>query len=215
MLRFAEELMLLLRDGDGMLVRVPTRSLRYAIAAGVLMDLAMEDRIDTDLTGLFVVNAEPVGDSLLDPTLAAIIQEPYLDTQFWLVHTAESADAIRERALARLAGRGILRREVRRPTWLFRTERYPDIEGRVRIEVKRRIRGVLLGDDLPDPRDVMLICLAHACGILEELLSRKELSKAVLRISQLRQMDLIGQAMTRTITNVESAISFSMARIKS
>ena len=58
----------------------------------------------------------------------------------------------------------------------------------------------------------MLICLAHACGILEELLSRKELSRAVPRIGQLRQMDLIGQAMSRTIDNVESAITSSLAR---
>ena len=50
MLRFPEELMLLiLDDEDGRFARVPDRQLRYALAGGVLMDLALENRIDTDL----------------------------------------------------------------------------------------------------------------------------------------------------------------------
>lgn len=36
------------------------------------MDLALEERIDTDLEQLFIVNATPVGDGLLHPSLAEI-----------------------------------------------------------------------------------------------------------------------------------------------
>ena len=213
MLRFVEELLLLmLRDEGGTFVRAPARSLRHAIAGAVLMDLAMEDRIDTDLERLFLIDDAPIENSLLDPTLAEIAAAEQRDTQFWVEHTAASADAIRDEALSSLADRGILRRETRHFLWVFRTERYADVEGNARIEVKRRIRRVLLSDNIPEPRDVMLICLAHACGILEALLSRKELSRAVPRIGQLRQMDLIGQAMSRTIDNVESAVTSSLAR---
>ena len=50
MLRFAEEIvLLLLNDDDGRFARVPNVSLDYALAGGVLMDLALENRIDTDL----------------------------------------------------------------------------------------------------------------------------------------------------------------------
>ena len=73
MLRLVEEIiLLLLRDQDGRFVGVPTWSLDYALAGGVLMDLAMEDRIDTDLENLILLDPTPIGDSLLDPTLAAI-----------------------------------------------------------------------------------------------------------------------------------------------
>ena len=71
MLRFAEEIILiLLDDEDGKFVRVPRWSLNYALAGGVLMDLAMENRIDTDIENLMLIDATPVGDSLLDPVLA-------------------------------------------------------------------------------------------------------------------------------------------------
>ena len=76
MLRFVEEIiLLLLRDEDGRFVRIPSWSFDYAIAGGVLMDLAMEDRIDTDLETLILVDDTPLGDNLLDPTLADIAAE--------------------------------------------------------------------------------------------------------------------------------------------
>ena len=73
MLRFVEEIiLLLLRDDGGRFINVPRWSLDYALAGGVLMDLAMEDRIDTDLDGLVLLDATPTGDNLLDEALADI-----------------------------------------------------------------------------------------------------------------------------------------------
>ena len=62
---------------------------------------------------------------------------------------------------------------------------------------------VLFGDQVPDPRDVVIICLADACGIFEKLLSKQELDKATPRIQQVRKLDLIGQAMTQAIQDIE------------
>ena len=104
MLRFAEEIILiLLDDEDGKFVRVPRWSLNYALAGGVLMDLAMENRIDTDIENLMLIDATPVGDSLLDPVLAEIAEgEGQQDTRYWLELIAEKAPEIREEALTRL-----------------------------------------------------------------------------------------------------------------
>ena len=58
MLRLVEEIILLmLNDDDGRFVRVPSWSMEYAIAGGVLMDLAMENRIDTDLEHLILMDS--------------------------------------------------------------------------------------------------------------------------------------------------------------
>ena len=59
MLRFSEEVMLLLlNDSGGKFVDVPAPSLDCALAGAVLMDLAMENRIDTDPQRLFVVGSD-------------------------------------------------------------------------------------------------------------------------------------------------------------
>ena len=54
MLRFAEEILLLLKDEDSgeIAPNYPPHLLDIVLAGAVLMDLALEDRIDTDLEQL-------------------------------------------------------------------------------------------------------------------------------------------------------------------
>ena len=97
MLRFAEELIFLLLDKDtGALAPIPDRSLRCALAGAVLMDLALEGRIDTDLERLFLVDSTPVGDDLLDPCLRSIAAAAETrDPAYWIDRMAEPTHADR------------------------------------------------------------------------------------------------------------------------
>ena len=213
MLRFPEELMLLiLDDEDGKFARVPDRQLRYALAGGVLMDLALENRIDTDLKQLMLVDPTPLGDSLLDPTLAdiAAAKETH-DARFWVERTAlRSADAIREAALDRLVERGILQRQEDRFLWVFKSRRYPVIDDRLEREVKLRIMEILFSDEIPTPRDVVIIGLAHACNLFEQILSAREVEHIAPRIDEVRRLDLISQAMSQAITDIEVSLALAL-----
>ena len=53
--------------------------------------------------------------------------------------------------------------------------------------------GVLFSGDIPDPRDIALICIADACGVLKTVFGDKELDEVSPRLEQLRKMDLIGR----------------------
>ncbi len=211
MLRFVEEIiLLLLGDEDGRFANVPSWSLSYALAGAVLMDLAIEDRIDTDLEKLVVVDSSPLGDSLLDPALAEIAGREQRDVSFWLERIANHADQIRDEALSRLVAKGILDRREDRFLWVFESRRYPAIDGKAEREVKLRIMGVLFSDEIPHPRDVMVICLADACGIFGEILARHELEQVSGRIEQVRKLDLIGRAMTQAIRDIEFTVAASI-----
>ena len=213
MLRFPEELMLLiLDDEDGRFARVPDRQLRYALAGGVLMDLALENRIDTDLKQLMLVDSTPLGDDLLDPTLADIAAATEThDARFWVERTAlRSAEAIREAALGRLVERGILQRQEDRFLWVFRSRRYPAIDDRVEREVKLRIMEILFSDQIPTPRDVVIIGLAHACNLFEQILSAREVEHIAPRIDEVRRLDLISQAMSQAISDIEVSLALAM-----
>lgn len=208
-MRFAEEMMLLLLDDEeGKFRRVPEWSLRYALGGGVLMDLALEDRIDTDLERLILVDATPVGDSLLDPLLADIAAETEThDAKFWVERAAGRAEEIREEAIARLVERGVLERKEDRFLWVFRTRRYPLVDGHAEREVKLRIMEVLFSDEVPSPRDIVIICLVDACGILRELLSAREIAHVTPRVEQVRKMDLIGRAVSKAIWDIETSLA--------
>ena len=211
-LRFAEEItLLMLNDEDGEFVRVPGWSLQCAFAGAVLMDLALENRIDTDLKRLVLIDPTPLGDDILDPVLARIAQATEThDARHWVEHIADYVEEIREGALAGLVKRGILRREEDRFLWVFKSRRYPIVDGEAEREVKLRIMEVLFGNEIPDPRDIVLICLADACGILRELLSARELERAAERIEQVRKLDLIGQAVSKAVWDIQSSIALAM-----
>ena len=210
MLRFAEEIILLLLDEErGELApNLPPHSLNIVLAGAVLMDLALEDRIDTDLEQLMLVDPTPLEDDLLDPTLAAIAGESTArDAGFWITHEAGRGDEIRDKALARLARRGIL--EPLPEGFFFfsslvsRARRYPMIDGKTAEDVELRVMRILFSDDIPDPRDVVIICLADACGIFERILSKEEQDEVRERIELVRQLDLIGRSVSSAIRELE------------
>ncbi len=210
MLRFAEEIILLmLHDDDGKFAHVPSWSTDRAMAGAVLMDLALENRIDTDPENLVLIDATPVGDSLLDPTLADIEAGDQRDARYWVEHTAKKGEQIREEALSRLVSAGILEQHDDRFLWVFRSRRYPLVDGQAEREVKLRIMEVLFSDQIPAPRDVVIIALADACGIFRELLPKRELQQVADRIEQVRKLDLIGQAMAETIHDMEMWLAAS------
>lgn len=208
-LRFAEEiLLLLLHDENGKFARVPDWSLKYALGGGVLMDLALEDRIDTDLEHLVLVDGTPMDDDILDPMLAEISGAAETrDAGYWLEIAAARADDIHQSAVGRLVERGIIEQREDRFLWVFRARRYPVVDGSAEREVKLRIMEVLFSDVVPSPRDVVIICLADACGIFTELLSKREAQLARPRIELVRKMDLIGRAVTAAIRNIEASLA--------
>ena len=209
MLTFAEEILLLLLDDEsGEFVPVPAWSRQCALAGAVLMDLALLSRIDTDLRKLVVVDPSPAGDDLLDPILAAIVEETEIhDARHWVEHIAEEQSGrIQDGALTRLVSRGILESEGGRLLWAFRTRRYPTIDGKAEREVKLRIMHVLFSDEIPGPRDIVIICLADACRIFNQIMPEKEVERARERIDVVRRMDLIGQAVSTAVRDIELSL---------
>ena len=72
---------------------------------------------------------------------------------------------------------------------------------------RRRVRcmDVVLGDEIPGPRDVAIICLAEACSLWRGWVHGRELVRLGPRIAQVARLDLIGQSVTRTIRELQAA----------
>ena len=212
MLRFAEEILILVLDeerGD-LAASLPRRSLDLALAGAVLMDLALEDRIDTDIERLVLVDPTPVNDDILDPILAEIASDGQSrDTGYWLGRIAGRGNHIRRAALARLIERGILRSEAHGLLSMVpsvsRSRRYPPVDGQSVEDARLRIMRVLFSDDVPDPRDVAMIALANACGLFRTILSSEERAQVRDRIDLLKNLDLIGRTMSLAIKGLEAS----------
>ncbi len=77
MISFAEEIFLLaLDDKQGIIKPLPVSALDYALAGALLMDLALQDGRDTDLTSLGGTNTKPTCDPSLYDTWREVQQKP-------------------------------------------------------------------------------------------------------------------------------------------
>ena len=213
MLTFAEEILLLMLDDEGVFLPVRGGAMEYVLAGAVLMDLAFANRIDTDLEQLVSLDSTPTGNPMLDLVLARITNAGETkDTKGWIETLAgRETTEIRQQALDSLIERGILESQDKKFLWVFRSRRYPTIDGRVEREVKLRIEDVLLSDDTPDPRDIAMICLVDACGFLGDIFSEREIERATPRIEQIRKMDLIGREVSRVVAEIERSVMMAMA----
>ena len=229
MLTVTEEVLLLLLDTDKGEIRFgQSDQIRNFIFAGaVLTDLALENRIDTDLKQLFVTDPSPVGDNLLDPILNEVVQEKSVhDSAYWILRISKHGDDIQQKVLTRLSKYGILEHESNGLVFLTqlvsRTRRYPLFgskaakEVQVRTEeVQFRVMRILFSDDVPEPRDIVIISLVAACGLFKHILSVDELEEVQKRIDQISRLDLIGRTVTQTISGFDFSPDSSQKSVRS
>ena len=214
MLGFVEEIVLLQLDERGKLVELPMSAADVVLAGAALMELALRNKVDTDVNRFFVVDREPTGDEILDDALGALAAAGSdATTSAAIERITLNAHNYRDIALKRLVEKGVLREEEGRFLWVFHTRRYPVIDDTEQREVRARLRQLILTDEIPDPRDVVLLCLIDACGLLGLVLSLDEIAVRRQRIEQLTRLDLIGQAMTKAVGEIRFIIQYATAPI--
>lgn len=207
-LTFVEDILLLsLDDNTGALLPLPVMGLDYALAGALLCDLALANRIDTDPRQLVVLDRSPTGDPLLDRALGVIAAASAPQSvQHWLGVFASDRATLERAALERLVARGILRQEEKKFLWVFGLRRYPTVDNHERVEVRTRLAGLILGDDLPDPRDAVLISLLTACHLLPRVFDEPRYHARSERIATLARMDLVGREVAAAIDTLSRVL---------
>ena len=203
-LTLPDELVLtLLNEESGYFRQVPGWSLNCAVVGSALAELSLIGRIDTDMESLILLDQTPTGDPCLDPALREIAGEPrQRNAQYWVERLAPHADAIIDKTLDRLVERNILQHHegdfwsLAQTAW--RTGFLTGSEVGTAVEfVKTRISRSIFGDEIPDPRDIIIICLIDTCDILRYIFELDEESEA--RVEQVTKMDLIGRSIADAV----------------
>jgi golgi phosphoprotein 3 len=218
MLSFAEELILLsLDDKKGNFLAMSLMSFESALAGAILMELALTNKIDTDLEHLILVNDSPTGDPIYDEIIEMIKQYPNdKNALYWVKEIRNRFSNLREVITLRLVKRGILEEKTKKILGLFPQKRYPVLNDSEEVTVRNRIRKIVLSDEIPEPRDIVIISLIKSCGLVDQIFSAQEIKKASERIYQISKMDLIGQSVSKAINELQaminSAVSFGVIR---
>ena len=198
-LSLPEELILmLLNEQNGYFHQVPGWDLNCTVVGAVLAELSLQSRIDTDLDSLHLLDPTETGDPVLDPILKQIAEEPdQRNARYWIERLAGQSDSIIDLILDRLVELKILEHH-NGDFWTLATAKwYEDLrdasqEGTVGQFIKTRVVKALFTDEIPDPRDAIVICLINACDVFRIMFEIDEETDE--RIALICQMDLIGRS---------------------
>ncbi len=207
-LTLPEELVLmLLNEESGYFHQVPGWSLNCAVAGAALAELSLISRIDTDMDSLILLDSTETGDPVLDPILREIADDPVQrNAQYWIERFAPRAESIIDLSLDRLVeldvlehhegdfwtlGRGIWRSDV-----IGRAD--GSQEGTAVEFVRTRISKVIFSDEIPAPRDIIIIALIDTCDVFRFIFQLDE--ELEERIELVCRMDLIARAIAEAVT---------------
>ncbi len=204
-LSLLEELILmLLNEESGYFHQVPGWNLNCAIVGAVLAELSLLSRIDTDKESLFIVDETETGDPALDPILREIVAEPVQsNAQYWIERLAPRAESIIDLTLDHLVDLKILKHHDGDFWTLAHTTGQMDLfnsfsEGTEVQFVKTRISKAIFDNEIPDPRDVIIICLIDTCDVFRFIFELDDESEE--RIKFISKMDLIGRSIADAVT---------------
>ena len=205
-LSLPEELILtLLNEESGYFHQVPGWDLNCAVAGAVLAELSLRSCIDTDMESLFLLDHTPTGDPTLDPVLQQIAEESsQRNAQYWIERLAPQAESIIDLTLDRLVDLKILEHHDGDFWTLTRTATQMDLleglqEGSRAEFVKTRISKAIFHNEIPDPRDVIIICLINTCDVFRFMFQLDD--EAENRIEFICRMDLIGRSIAEAVSH--------------
>ena len=204
-LGLADELVLmLLNEENGYFHQVPGWDLNCAVIGAVLAELSLMSRIDTDMESLFLLDPTETGNPVLDPILAEIAADPgQHNAQYWVERLGPHAESIIDLTLDRLVDLEILEHHDGDFWTLARVtggkERFNGSVGGGIQFVKTRISQAIFNNEIPDPRDIIIICLVNTCDVFRFMFQLDE--EAEQRIEFICNMDLLGRSIAAAVSH--------------
>lgn len=207
-LSIPEELFLLTVDQHGgSLSHTETPTFRIALSSAILMELALKHKIDTNVDEVIIENTDPTGSEILDLALNDLqLVESGQSIRHWMNHFEKKAETFVFSILNNLIKLGILKIENQKILWVFNTNRYPVIDDQEIQEVKSRIFDLIMSDDIPDLRDMVIVSLLYYSSMVKLVLTDEQIESRGDRLKQIAKMDLIGQSIGKRLEDEMAAL---------
>jgi len=215
MLTMLEEVVLLAVDErTGNLRSTREFGTAYALVGAVFFDLALARKIDTDTKNIHIIDHTPTGNATLDRVLAQMTGRLELHTvRDWIEEIFLSRDDLEGEALSALIDRGVLRHEKSKRLWIIDVERFPLADTKPQQHAKVRLAHAILSDEIPDTRDIMLVSIAEACGLLGYVLSDVQLADRKDRIAVLTGLETISREVRDAIVGLDQKVRIAMTKV--
>ena len=200
MANLAEELLLLaFHDDTG---RNQVMNLEYGLAGGIILDLALAERIDVVDKKVQVISAEPTGDRLLDDMLQRLADDKQRRAQSVIQRLARGlTQAVRDGLVAD----GVLEHERDTVLAVFPYNRYrPTSQTDVEAEVRRRLETAI-DTGQADDRTRGLATLVHILQMERKVFPDRKAREVRRALKELSEASWSARATKAAIDSVMAA----------
>lgn len=210
MLTLYEEILLIaIHEAKGSVIRLASDRLRPAIIGATLAELALLGKIQTTNNHrLQLVDNSPIADLILNKILETLNEsEKERKYTTWISALGQQYDVIYQLTVESLVLKGILTQEDDRFVWVIPSPLQAEMKASAKHLIINRLRGVVLALEDAQPRDIALLGILKACGLLYLVFLRDERKLASQCIYELGINNAFKFAPIQTIQEIETAIT--------
>lgn len=205
----AEELLLLAYDDESGRPAGSQIGLDLGMAAAVLVELALAGRVGYIDRMIMVRDATPTGVSIIDEVLARLAADTPHTPASWLQRLRHG---LRDRVLADLCARGVIRDVDETTMGFIHLHRYPTVDPTVEADIRARLNLALATDDEPDERTAALATLVAAVRMEPALgLTGDDLVAAHRRLEQIGDGAGFTGAVSMELSTVRPSVALVVA----
>lgn len=205
---FEECYLLSIHEGKGTVMISKEDGLRFGLGGALLAELALIRKIGLkDNQRLEVLDPAPPNDDILTEVLETIkAAEKERKISYWINVFTQKPDKFRKRLAKRLVQAGVLSLEDDRFQWVIPAPSSSDQNASAKYLMKKRIRDLVLASVQAEPREIALLSLVRASGLIDFVFVKDERKLADRRIHELVVAEALKNPALQTIEAIAVAV---------
>jgi hypothetical protein len=211
-LRLSEELLVMaLNKKTGTIAPFKPMVFKYTLAAAVLQELFIRQKLELKGESVKVINKEPPGDVILDKALKIVTDsQKEKKVQQWVSKLGGKSKEFKKILLEDLVNKSVLRRlDEDEPPGAFSRKiiRLRIWHDRPFIKLHKQLHDILVYGKEPDSKSLRLIGLIDACKLTRNIFKdKKEQETAAIRVQTLSDNDVFKKGVKSAVNTVRWSV---------
>jgi hypothetical protein len=199
--------LLALDDYKGVLIPDST-TFSYALAGALILELALEEKIDLSNEIVKIKDRSKTGDAVLDQFLELIREsKKERKVRSWIDRFGQKSDEIKKKTLAKLIDHGILEKKEEKILWVFNVEKYPTHNPRPENQLRARLYDIVVNHHKPDLKEIMILNLVESCRLEEEVFGKENAKVFKEEMKRIKEEDQLSGKVNKSIKEISEAIN--------
>jgi len=207
-LNLIDQLTLLALDDEKGTFLADSTSYSYAIAGAVIMELALEERIDLSGEKVVLKDRNKTGDKIIDTYFEIILQtEKEKKIKSWVERIGNKADKIKRDTIDKLINNRILEKKEDKILWIFSYNKYPTQNPRPENQLRSRLYDIIVNSHRPELKEIMLLNLIESCSLGKEVFGKEQAKTFKKKLKSINEYDHLAGEVNKSVKEICDTIN--------